>query len=214
MVNPKDFKIRCSAIHKIMSASGKIIDGNKEYCKDWLIEKLYGRPNLKVSSLPHVKKGHKVEDKAIAFLEQQGYSFMLEKNKEHFEDDYFTGTPDLLLPGEVWDIKNAEDCYTFPLFEKGKSIPTKYKKYNEQLQGYMHLTGRTKARLVYMLMDTPDNLKSWTEREELPNYTYDSVDPALRVKIFETTYDPAFIESVKVKVDMCREYIQTLIEQL
>jgi hypothetical protein len=97
------------------------------------------------------------------------------------------------------DIKNSWDCWTFPLFEN--EIPTK--DYFYQLQIYMHLTGRKKAKLVYILLDTPATFGN-------PEITYTDIDIKYRSKVYEIEYQPEVIEELKKRVENAREYINTL----
>lgn len=122
------------------------------------------------------------------------------KNEKYFEDDYFCGTPDLILEDEILDIKNSWDCFTFPLFEN--EIPTK--DYFYQLQVYMHLTGKRKARLVYVLLNTPEDL-TWETQND-----YSSLDKKYRIKTFSIEYDESVIEDLKQRVINIREFIKTI----
>ena len=113
---------------------------------------------------------------------------------------FFCGTPDLILEDEVLDIKNSWDCFTFPLFEN--EIPTK--DYFYQLQVYMHLTGKRKARLVYVLLNTPEDL-TWEKQND-----YSSLDKKYRIKTFSIEYDESVIEDLKQRVINIREFIKTI----
>jgi hypothetical protein len=42
--------------------------------------------------------------------------------------------------------------------------------------------------------------------------TYSDVDTDLRIKYFDFDRDDKAIEQIKVRVELCREYIKTLIE--
>ncbi len=117
-----------------------------------------------------------------------------------FEDDFFTGTPDCMHEGVVYDFKTSWDCFTFPLFDQEPDMWYYY-----QLQVYMHLTGLRKGKLVYTLQDTPDYLT----HEEPVSYAH--VDNSYRVKEFEIDYDPIVIETAKAKVLECREYVKELL---
>jgi hypothetical protein len=141
-----------------------------------------------------------LEDTAIEFYSiAKEIDFMI-KNLDHFSDEFMQGTPDLIHDGIVYDFKTSWDAYTFPLFETEPD-----KGYWMQLQVYMHLTGLKKARLVYTLQNTPEFL---TYDEPV---NYDDVDLKYRVKEFEFDYDAEFIESVKERVLVCREYLLKLI---
>src|SRR5699024_9319440 len=110
------------------------------------------------------------EDESIDFaIKALDLPFVM-KNEKQFEDEFFTGTPDIILPNEIIDIKNSETHKTLPLFVKSimktDTEPyAKYRNYYCQLQVYMHLTGIRKARLLYTLMNTPTELLKYGEDE-------------------------------------------------
>jgi len=115
--------------------------GAKSYCRTWLTEKLYNRRKNFTSKF--TDKGNICEDNSIEFLSDY-FLLDLSKNEEYFEGDFITGTPDLIVgESEVWDIKNSWSPDTFPIFDTKPNIG-----YWWQLQSYMALTGRSKARLV------------------------------------------------------------------
>lgn len=197
----KEFKIRCSAIGLIMTEprlkSETLSQTCISYLEQWVKEQLYGvKKEIKSK---YLTKGNEVENEAIEYYaEVKNLGFVL-KNQDYFECDFMTGTPDLVHDPSVYDFKSSWDCFTFPLFE------TKIdKNYEAQLQGYMHLTKLNKAKLVYTLQNTPEELQ-WDEPVD-----YSNLAPELRIKEFEINYDADFIERVKTRVTQCREYIQTL----
>jgi len=215
----KEFKIRASASGNIMGikALGKT---GENYCKEWLKEQLYKRK--KEFSNKYTEKGLILEDNSIDFVaEQLGYGFLV-KNEIFFENDYFTGTPDVVLKDHVIDVKNSFDCFTFPLFED--EIPNS--DYFFQAQVYMELCGVDNYKLIYTLLDTPLNI---IEREAL-NYcyrtgfdfddeileqfikkmTYQEIQNELKIKVFEIKKDVEVIEKLKSRVIYCRNYIKTI----
>lgn len=197
-----NFKIRASASGKIMtnarSKSELISETTKTYVKEWLIEKIYGiRKEIKSK---YLTKGLKLEDtgidKAIEWLD---LPFTL-KNEKFFEDDFFCGTPDLIVDNVVYDIKCSWDAFTFPLFEN--EIPNK--DYFYQLQVYMHLTGCKKAVLTYVLLNTPEEL---TYEDK---HNYDNMDKKYRIKTFEIDYSEEVIADLQQRVTNIREYLKTI----
>ena len=197
----KNFKIRCSAIGKIMTNAkkkGELSKGTQTYVQEWIKQEIYGR--RKDISSKYLDKGNAVEDDSIIFAAEQLDLGFVVKNEDFFEDEFMTGTPDVLLADEVIDMKNSWDCFTFPLFED--KIPTK--DYMYQLQGYMALTGKSKARLVYTLMNTDKDI----------NYgvadNYDDVDAKYRIKVFEVARDEEIIGAIKERVTEINEYISKL----
>lgn len=201
-------------------------EGAKSYCQKWLKEQLYNR--RKHFTNRYLEKGIQCEDGAIAFAAEHFEWEGAEKNDEWFEDEYMQGTPDIILEHDshVIDIKNSYDAFSFPLFET--EIPTKG--YETQLQVYLSLTGLERATLTYCLMDAPlDIMKeemrrlSWKEgsmgaiSDELyqkvkAEMTYSNLIPELRLKSFTVEKDAAVIDELKIRVDMCREYITSLLQ--
>jgi hypothetical protein len=193
-----NFKIRASATKNIMpnprSKSETLSETCKTYLEEWAKESIYGvRKNIKSK---YLTKGISVEDEAIEYYSEIAKLGFVLKNQDRFEDEFFTGTPDLIVGDTVYDFKSSWDCFTFPLFDTEPD-----KGYWMQLQVYMELTGLKKAKLVYTLQNTPDEL----EYDEPMDYS--NVPSHLRIKEFSFDYDPDFIESVKARVIDCREYV-------
>jgi hypothetical protein len=200
-------------------------EGAKTYCKDWLKGQLLDY-RYEFSS-KYTDKGNIMEDEAIDFIaEHLGYG-MLMKNEDHFNDEFIIGTPDIILNDMVIDVKNSWDASTFPMFEN--EVPNE--SYDWQLQGYMYLTDKSKARLIYCLMDTPEHLierdarwdsirQGYEELEKsvydkfVKNLTYPNVDPKLRIKVFDIERDEAKIQKIKDRVILCREYINELLNSI
>ena len=198
----KQFKIRASAAGAVMtnprSKTELLSETTKTYVYDWLKESIYGY--RKELNNKFVNKGIECEDEAIdKAIEWLDLPFVL-KNEQSFEDDFFTGTPDLIDNGIVYDIKNSWSCFTFPLFEN--EIPTPA--YFYQLQVYMHLTGCRKAELVYVLLNTPEHLTYETQ------HNYDDLDKKYRIKYFAVEYNPEVIVDLQQRVTNIREFILTL----
>ena len=194
------FKIRASASGKVMtnarSKTELISETTKTYIKEWLTEHIYGvRKEIKSK---YLTKGLKMEDTAIdKAIEWLDLPFAI-KNEKLFEDEYFKGTPDLIVSDTVYDIKCSWDAFTFPLFEN--EIPTK--DYYYQLQIYMHLTGCKKAVLTYVLLNTPEEL-AYEEK-----HNYDNMDKKYRIKTFQIEYSEEVIADLKERVTNIRNFIK------
>jgi len=219
----KEFKIRCSAIGQIMTnarAKNEILGQTaKTYAENWVKEQLYGK-RREISS-KYMLKGTQMEDEAIDLLSVYDFASYT-KNQQSFENDFMTGTPDIISPaGVVIDIKTSWDCFTFPLFDA--EIPTK--DYYYQLQGYMALTGLKAACLAYCLVDTPVHIIESESKRLVYNEGYDfdeaveiltekmrytGIDLKLRVKTFNVEYDQTTIDAIYQRVQEVREYINTL----
>ena len=200
------FKARASAAGSLMvsprSKTETLSKTTQTYLQDWAKEHIYGiRKQIKSK---YIDKGLTNEDYAIdQAIKMLDLPFVL-KNVESFEDDYFTGTPDIVTDTEVLDIKCSWDAFTFPLF--ADEIPTD--DYFYQLQVYMHLTGRKSARLVYVLTDTPPELQ-WGEI-----VSYQHVSEKFKIKTYTVEYQPEIIEQLQQRVLAAREYIEKITKTL
>ena len=196
----EQFKCRASAAGYLMTnprnKGEQLSETTKTFLHEWLKERIYGLK--KEISSKQIDKGLAFEDMAIdKAIEWLDLPFAI-KNEKRFEDEFFTGEPDLILKDKIIDIKNSWDCWTFPLFES--EIPTKG--YEYQVQVYMHLTGMKKASVVYVLLNTPETYNS-------PEIDYSNVDTKFRIKSYDFEYDEAIIEKLKERVKLSREYINT-----
>lgn len=195
----KEFKIRCSAISLIMTNGRSKTDILGQTCisylEQWAKEQIYNeRKEIKSK---YLSKGIEVESTAIDYYAEVNDLGFLLPNTERFSDGFIEGIPDLILNDTVYDFKSSWDCFTFPLFETEPD-----KGYWMQLQGYMHLTGKKKAKLVYTLQNTPNYLVYGEVKD------YSEIESKFRIKEFEFEYDPKFIESVNHRVLECRNYIE------
>lgn len=225
----KPFKIRCSAIGKIMtnpkSKTATLSVTCMSYLDQWIKEQIYGIE--KEIKSKYLDKGLIMEDNSIDFIAEHLDLGMLIKNIEHYENDFITGTPDIIIPGYTIDAKNSWDPFTFPLL--ATEIPNKG--YIWQLQGYMALTDRPTAKLIYTLMDTPIHLirkeayyyardNGYDEASEdmieafIKRMTYPDIDPKHKIKIFDITRDDSAIKAVEERVIECRKYIDATIINL
>jgi hypothetical protein len=199
----------------------KLPETLKSYVKMWIKEQIY---NTKYSfSSKYTEKGLITEDDSIDFVAEYLKYGMLIKNEQYYENDFLTGTPDIITNDEVIDLKNSWDCFTFPLFSN--NVPNQ--DYYYQLQGYMSLTCLKKAKLIYVLSDTPSNL---IEREayfycknngfdelDMDIYkefeqrmTFKNIPDKLKIKVFEIERDDQVINDINNRVVLSREYIKSL----
>lgn len=229
----KQFKCRCSKIGDIVPVTKKDLDagvlgkGAQTYVKKWLKEQPehYGR--RKEFYGKYTYKGHAVEDDSIEFAGMYlGYDFLF-KNEEYYSNDWVHGTPDVVLPDTILDVKNSWDYDTFPYWEN--KIPST--NYWWQGQGYMWLTGRKHYKLVYTLLDAPDEqVLSEAKRICFSNYldldthldemyekkkeelTYSDLPEHKRIKVFEFDRDEEAIERIQERVEAARRYVEELTE--
>lgn len=222
-------KIRCSSLGKIMTSpksKGEVLSQTtKTYLKELAIEEKFGI--RKEFSSRYTDKGNIQEDTAIEMASKVlSLPFAL-KNTDYFENEFIKGTPDLILEDEIIDIKCSWDGTTFPWFEE--ELPNK--DYFWQLVGYMWLTGRSKARVVYCLVDTPEDIvqdeirrTSWkkfeidvteeTETEVRAKHEFSHISENKRVRAYLVELTDEDIDKVKEKLLHAREYYNDLIDKL
>jgi hypothetical protein len=193
----------------------------KTYIEEQVLSAKYGV--IKTFSSRYTDKGNLVEDEAIEMASNALELGFLYKNHEHFENEFLTGTPDVNTNDILLDVKSSWDATTFPFF--ATEIPTK--DYYYQLQGYMELTGKTEALLVYCLVNTPADMiedeirrAHWAARlidesqelrdEVLKRHSFDHIPDNRRVKVFKVEKDEQVIAEIKERVELCREYFNTL----
>lgn len=183
------------------------------YVEKWAKEQLYGR--RKEFTSKYTDKGNLCEDDAIQQCAEYYRWGMVSKNTQCFEDEHFTGTPDILLQKSVDDTKVSWDFDTFPLFDE---VPNK----NYEWQGHIYkaLTGREMFGLHYNLMDAPESIvlaEAWRQvrkkgLDELEADLYDEVKEhmtyshlpiSLRLKSW-------FFERNKIAEDLAREQVEKI----
>jgi hypothetical protein len=219
------FKVRCSALGKVMtsprSKSEILSQTAKTYVEEQVLLAKYGI--VKTFNSRYTDKGNLVEDESIKLASDVLDLGFILKNDEHFSNDWVMGTPDVNTDDILLDVKSSWDATTFPFF--ATEIPTK--DYYYQLQGYMWLTGKQKSLLVYCLVNTPldmvqDEIRRahWNANlleesldlidEVQKRHNFDHIPDNRRVKVFEVERDDEVIEQIKERVELCREYYETL----
>jgi hypothetical protein len=193
----QNFKIRASAGCKLMTEprakSETLSETTKSYLKEWAICQMFNVQNEIKSK--YTERGIQDEDKAIDLMMTVLDLPFTIKNEQYFENDYFCGTPDLIVGDTVYDIKCSWSAFTFPYFEK--EIPNS--DYFYQLQTYMALTGCRKAVLSYVLLDNKQI-----------GHEY-KIDDKTRIKTFSFEYDPEVIETLQNKVLQSRDYLKNIL---
>lgn len=218
----KDFslyKFRCSGLSNLMTNGRKkdelLGETAKSYLRDIYIQETFGRDRSYQTISKYTKKGTMVESDSLDLVEKvTGQKYF--KNAKHLENDFIQGTPDIILPERIVDIKSSWDLWTF----SGVTGEQAYKDYFYQLFGYMWLTGTREADLMYCLVNTPEELivddlyrLSYVIQDTEPlrvNYIFDDIAPELRFKkyVFEFAQDVA--DQVTERVEAAREYLKGL----
>lgn len=219
-------KIRCSAISKIMPGVRKDwLKGTEDYLRELWVQEKYGRER-EISS-KYMAKGTVVEEDSITLLSAVNRKFY-EKNDEHFENDFITGTPDIVNP-ELRDIKSSWDIFTFhKTKEEGITDDNKW-----QILGYMALTGAEVAYIDYCLVDTPEQIIRYEKNRILYNpetddaewywkkckevekrMTYGDIAKGERIETFQVKRDEDKINQIYERVQMCRQWMNKHLPKL
>lgn len=210
MVNPRTKKAK---------EAGELSETAKTFIEELWLETQFGF--TEPLNTYQIQKGNMCEDESIALM-QAVYPTTegREKNEQQFNDEYFRGTPDVILSEYIEDVKT---CWTGLTFAKKKGVP---KLYEAQAQVYMHLTGKRKFRLIYTFVDTPEIIMTDLERnlffkhncdEESPAYIEDclnlrrlhsteGIPESQRLKVFEFGYSSEYIEELRNRIEKARQY--------
>lgn len=199
-------KFRASSLGEIMT-NGRgdgLSAGAKTHIEKIAKEFVYGYD--RTFSSKYTDKGLQVEDQSIDLLNSVLFTSYT-KNTERKENDWITGECDIFTGDQIIDIKSSWSLETFPcLSEHGADSG-----YEWQLRAYMMLWDVDKASIAYCLVDTPDDLIGYENR----NYHKVShINPELRVTFVDYQRDKDLEEKIKVKVQQAREYYQQVIEKI
>lgn len=185
---------------------------------EFIIQEKYGRE--KFFSNDFTKKGNECEETSLTLACKVLKLGFVKKNEKSFENEFLTGTPDLIYKNEIIDIKTSWNIFTFPFFEEPDD-------YYWQMQGYLALTGLEKARVVYCLVDTPEHLilseaykrayaKGTTAEEEqdiaTKHHTFSDIPENEKVKVAEFNRDKEAIKLIQERVFEANKIIQSILK--
>jgi hypothetical protein len=168
------------------------------YLKKWYAETRFGY--YEETGSKYTEKGHLCELNAIEMVGSKLDLFGLEKNEVFIENDFLTGTPDIVELSEritidtkcPWDGKTYLERVIEPLDPE----------YFYQGQGYMDLTHCTMHHVAFCLIDTPEEV-NWGKEIEF------HANESERVHIKSFAYDPDVIKSIYDRVVMCRDWLES-----
>lgn len=223
-VDFSNYKFRASSMPTLMTKSRSKSDILSETAKSLLheiyIEAKYGRK--KVLCTKYLEKGTNQENESISLYRKYTQNFF-QKNERKYENDFLCGTPDIILDDCIVDIKTSWDIFTFSKVDRDQA----YKDYYYQLATYMILTGKTKARLVYCLVNN-DEWQIYSELQKIRymkglddsspileeyeqqirlNNTYDDIPLSERIKVFDFDFDGDDLEKILNTLQECRKYL-------
>jgi len=222
MINTDEILFRCSSLGHLMtepkSKSETLSETTKNHLVDVWIRHKYNRKELITSK--YMEKGTMVEEDAMTLYSRFRKQYYV-KNEKMLTDDFIKGIPDIITEKTVIDLKSSWDIFTF-FRTKQKAVE---KMYYWQLQGYMSLTGKENARLVYCLVNTPQVLiddeihrlqyKHLSEADAIKarnqiemNSIFDDIDIQDKIYEIEIKRNNEDIERLYNRIIDCRNWIK------
>lgn len=219
------YQFRCSGLPTLMvngrSKSDILSETAKTALRELWIKESYGREKFDTSN-KYTEKGIMCEPDAMDLIKQVTEKTYF-KNNKHLTNDFIQGTPDIVLPGEVKDVKTSWSIWTFNNVDEESAL----KSYYYQLLGYMWLTGSTKSELIYCLVNTPEEIMNdelyklsfkhpeINESDEQAakykvNYIFDDIPAKERMKAFAIEFNQDDVELLKERIVAARAYLATL----
>ena len=204
-------KIRCSSLKLAMTEARAKNAGLSESAKKVVedeIRALYFGVREKISN-KFMQKGIDCEQASIDLL--NNIEFRLSKpyikNTERRSNDWITGECDIYDPDTklIRDIKTSWSLATFPLFA------TNTDDYEWQMRGYMMLWDCEEASVDYCLVNTPEYLIGYEQREL---HIVSHIDEYKRVKSFVYKRDMEKEQRIKERCEQLREYYSQLKREL
>ena len=199
--------IRCSALRLAMTEARAKNAGLSETAKKVVedeIRTLYFGVREKISSKA-MQKGIDCEQQSIDLLNNVEFrlSKPYVKNSERKSNQWITGECDIYDADTrtIRDIKTSWSIATYPLFADNAND------YEWQMRGYMMLWDCDTAIVDYCLVDTPEYLIGYEQRE-LHNVSH--IDREKRVKRFIFESDEQKEQRIRERCEQLQEYFLLL----
>lgn len=211
-------KIRCSQLKLAMTdakKAGELSESAKKLIQDEVKAEYFGVRKETYSK--YMEKGKEKETSKKEYATQSSIDLLNEsefrlakpyvKNTERKSNEWITGECDIYDPEArlVRDIKTSWSMYTFPLFD------TECKDYEWQMRGYMWLWDCDTASVDYCLVDTPEHLIGYEQRD-IHIVSHLPVDKRVKSFVFERDLDKE--ERIKIRVEQLNEYYIKLRQNL
>lgn len=203
--------IRCSSLKLAMTEARAKNAGLSESAKKVVedeVRALYFGVRERISN-KFMQKGIDCEQQSIDLLNNVEFrlSKPYVKNTERRSNDWITGECDIYDPDTklIRDIKTSWSLATFPLFA------TNADDYEWQMRGYMMLWDCDEASVDYCLIDTPEHLIGYEQREL---HIVSHIDHAKRVKSIVYHRDLEKEERIKNRCEQLKEYYSKLKKEL
>jgi len=207
-----ELTVRASESFKMMTNSRSKSQPLSETTLTWLKEKavqevLGYRPNI---SNKYMEKGTLCEDESIELLNQVLFT-NYEKHEGRTNTEGFTGECDILTDDHIRDIKTSWSIDTFPFFQEDAEKAVKKSGYDWQVRVYMMLYGIDKAYIDYCLINTPDDLIGWEDKEK---HVVDHIEVTKRVTTVEIERDEEIEKKIIERYELCNATFKQLVTEL
>lgn len=197
--------IRCSSL-KLAMTDGKgsaLSEAAKKLIQDEVRAEYFGV--RKVIGSKEIQKGIDCEQQSIDLLNNVEFrlSKPYTKNTKRKSNEWITGECDIYDHDTklIRDIKTSWSLATFPLFA------TNADDYEWQMRGYMMLWDCDTAIVDYCLVDTPEHLIGYEQRDL---HIVSHIGPEKRVKSFVYHRDLEKEERIKQRCEQLKEYYNQL----
>lgn len=161
----------------------------------------------KVVETKYMDKGLALEQTAIQFLNNQRFT-NYRKNEERRVSEFLTGECDIYVPNtKTIDIKVSWNKDTFPLLAEDAHDTL----YEWQGRAYMKLWDVPEHEVVHVLLDTPDELIKWEQRDL---HEVSHIDPAMRVTSVTYQRDADLERRLDDKCRVAHAYLMRIVDQM
>lgn len=189
------------APYKEMSLSA----GAKTYLGKLAKQFVYGYN--KVVETKYMDKGLACEDEAIELINRLRFKSYV-KNTERREDEFLTGECDIYIPAvKTIDTKVSWDLDTFPALSEDCHDAL----YEWQGRAYMRLWDVQEHEVCFVMLDTPDELIRYEQREL---HEVSHIDPALRLTSITYQRDMAMEEKMINKCRVAQKYLLNTVARI
>lgn len=226
-------KTRISELIYKRDSTPKLSDTATSYLREVYQYYKYGKESVGGSRRSvYTIKGNSVEHESIMIISRY-HDFPFDKNQQRFNNDYFTGEPDIIWPERlktldaksVWDMESLLS-HVPDYLNQEKEIYDK--DYWWQGQGYMDLTNSQEHELLYVLVNMPEEIINGERMriyktmnpvtDESPEYkkaieklefnmTFDEIPIKERIVRFVFKRDDEAIQKAYKRIEMCREWL-------
>lgn len=163
----------------------------------------------------YTDKGNALEDMAIK-ASGMVRGKVYKKNEVRLENEWISGECDVLDKSSslIIDEKCSWDIGTHPFFQEEAAKKAQKAGYDYQMQGYMWLNNVDRADVDFWLFPCPEELLGQYGDPERLIHSIERIP--LRKRLTTVTYyrEEKIIERIKVKVEQCRDFYESLIKEV